>query len=138
MVRSHSIMVLIEFFKLCYTTQPCHGNNLGQSLFLAYCPVALTSPSSPDLSRCLHMQWSQLKFVLSFMKKTRIFGEIFKRFITSIKYLLSSPSPNPLGQSQTQSNPVLRPNKVLRGLGLTLKSYGPPTPPHHPTPPPTF
>ena len=37
--------------------------------------------------------------------------------------------------SQTQSK------SVPRGLGLTLKSYGPPTPPPHPTPPtppPTF
>ena len=38
----------------------------------------------------------------------------------------SPPSPNPVKSSQ---------NQFLRGLGLTLKSYGPPTtppPPHHP------
>ena len=58
-----------------------------------------------------------------------------KVFLMSFKQqndLLSSPSPNPLGQSQTQSNP----NKVLRGLGLTLKSYGPP--PNPTTQPITF
>ena len=45
--------------------------------------------------------------------------------------ILSSPVPNPKGPAPTQSNPVKNSSK---GTGLTLKSYGPPTPPPpHPT-----
>ena len=54
---------------------------------------------------------------------------------------LSSPVPKPLvpKPSRPIPNPVqLSPKAQLvpRGLGLTLKSYGPPT--HPTTPPPTF
>ena len=58
-----------------------------------------------------------------------------------VSTFLSSPVPNPQTSQTPKAQPQpsqIKSKSVLKGLGLTLKSYGPPTTPQPPPHPITF